>query len=146
MLHLTRAGFVAPGIRTEGLFVPSRATHDLNDLLRMPFVQELVARGRRRGSVTAQELRDAVTAADIPATSQQGLLSLLREQGVTVAEDTDVSGRKKVAAAAASRTTVMRVPMLRPKYRSGCSATQRSRSMALSIIQPLKCPQATARK
>jgi RNA polymerase primary sigma factor len=107
MLHLTRAGFVAPGIRTEGLFVPSRATHDLmNDLLRIPFVQELVARGRRSGSVTAQELRDAVLAAEIPATSQQGLLNLLRKQGVTVAEDTDVSARKKVAAAAASRTTV----------------------------------------
>ena len=88
--------------------MPSRVTQDLiNDLLRRPLVQELVSRGRTTGSVTPEELRDAVLAAGVPATSQQALLSVLSDHGVDVSVDAaGVTGRKHVAAAAASRSTV----------------------------------------
>jgi len=66
--------------------VPSRVTQDLmNDLLHMPLVQELVSRGRTSGSVTSEELRDAVLAAEVPASSHEALLTLLSEHGVDVA-------------------------------------------------------------
>jgi RNA polymerase primary sigma factor len=79
----------------------------MNDLLHMPLVQELVSRGRTSGSVTSEELRDAVLAAEVPASSHEALLTLLSEHGVDVAVGAaDATGRKKVAAAAASRTTV----------------------------------------
>jgi RNA polymerase primary sigma factor len=79
----------------------------INDLLNQPLVQELVARGRDGGTVSSDDVRDVVLQADIPAQSHKLLLQLLSERGVMVAVDVaDSAGRKKVAAAAASRSTV----------------------------------------
>jgi len=89
--------------------VPSSATQDvINDLLRLSPVQELVARGREHGSVSADALRDVVVEAQVPASSHKALLRLLSEQGVTVEVSTADTApvRKRVAAAAASRSTV----------------------------------------
>jgi RNA polymerase primary sigma factor len=88
--------------------VPSSVAQDLIiDLLNQPLVQELVARGRDGGTVSADDLRDVVVQAGIPAQSHKALLQLLSERGVTVAVDAvDSAGRKRVAAAAAGRSTV----------------------------------------
>jgi RNA polymerase primary sigma factor len=88
--------------------VPSRVAQDLiNDLLNQPLVQELVTRGRDGGTVSADDLREVVAQTGIPAQSHKALLRLLSDQGITVAVDAVTSaGRKRVAAAAASRGTV----------------------------------------
>jgi RNA polymerase primary sigma factor len=76
----------------------------INDLLRSPLVHELVARGRERGSLTADDLAVVTAATEVPVSAREALVVFLSEQGVAV-EGSPV--RKRVAAAASTgRTTV----------------------------------------
>jgi len=76
-------------------------------VLAHPHIQELLARGKDGGRVTADELRAAVDEAGVDSTQSKALLRLLSEEGVTVVVSAaDSAGRKRVAAAAARRSTV----------------------------------------
>ena len=49
-----------------------------------PHVLQLVSRGRESGHISADELRQAFTAADIPMIYAKAVLRSLSEEGVTV--------------------------------------------------------------
>jgi len=77
------------------------------EVLTHPDVVALIDLGRSAGQVTSDDVRSTTEAAGITPQHLKGLLRLLSEEGVTVALSADDSaGRKKVLAAASSRTTV----------------------------------------
>jgi RNA polymerase primary sigma factor len=77
------------------------------DVLNHPDVQGLLDRGRKSGTVTAEEVRTACDSAAVPPAQSKALLRMLSEEGVTVVVSAaDASGRKQVAAAANRRSTV----------------------------------------
>jgi RNA polymerase primary sigma factor len=90
-------------------------------LLEHPEVQRLVASGRQRGHVTAEEVRGACEEYGIEKTQWADLLRHLGEEGVTVSVDSTPSRnqRKRVSAAASKRaaaavTQDATVPAKRP--------------------------------
>ncbi|WP_020577620.1 RNA polymerase sigma factor [Actinopolymorpha alba] len=77
-------------------------------LLESPEVQRLVAQGRQRGHVTAEEVRGACEEVGIDKTQWVNLLRYLGEEGVTVSVDsTTQTTRKRVAAAASRRAAAV---------------------------------------
>jgi RNA polymerase primary sigma factor len=77
------------------------------DVLAHPDIVALVDEGRTSGHVSGDALRTATDAAVHTAAHLKALLRYLSEEGISVVVSADDSkGRKKVAAAAASRTTV----------------------------------------
>jgi RNA polymerase primary sigma factor len=76
-------------------------------VLEHPEVQGLLTRGQESGQVSADDIRRVFESAAIPATHAKKLLRYLSNAGVCVAVSAaDSAGRKKVLAAARSRTTV----------------------------------------
>ena len=99
----------------------SSRTSRKTQLLEHPEVQRLVASGRQRGHVTAEEVRGACEDNGIEKTQWVDLLRYLGEEGVTVSVDSTPSRneRKRVAAAASKRaaaavTQDATVPAKRP--------------------------------
>jgi RNA polymerase primary sigma factor len=77
------------------------------DVLAHPDIVALVDEGRTSGQVSADALRTATDAAVHTAAHLKALLRYLSEEGISVVVSAeDSKGRKKVAAAASSRTTV----------------------------------------
>ncbi len=68
-----------------------------------PHVQELIVRGRDQGYISADELRHAIAAADIPMNLAKAVLRSLTEEGVTVmvtAEDSAAPKRTRKSVSA----------------------------------------------
>ncbi|MDQ3308325.1 MAG: RNA polymerase sigma factor, partial [Actinomycetota bacterium] len=77
------------------------------EVLMHPDVTALIARGRAAGQVDADTVCAASEAATVSPQHLKGLLKLLSKEGITVAVPAEESAvRKKVAAAAPSRTSV----------------------------------------
>ncbi|HET6626066.1 MAG TPA: RNA polymerase sigma factor [Nocardioidaceae bacterium] len=77
------------------------------EVLAHPDVVALVDLGKTTGEVTAEAVRDTSEAANISPQHLKALLRFLSEEGVTVVVSADDSaGRKRVLAAASSKTTV----------------------------------------
>ncbi len=77
-------------------------------LLESPEIQQLVAHGRDRGHVTAEEVRGACEVVGIDKTQWAHLLRYLGEEGVTVSVDsTAESTRRRVVAAASRRAAAV---------------------------------------
>jgi RNA polymerase primary sigma factor len=76
-------------------------------VLEHPEVQGLLTRGQESGQVSAHDVRGVCESAGIPAPQAKQLLRFLSDAGVCVAVSAaDSAGRKRVLAAARSRTTV----------------------------------------
>ncbi|MGH3491582.1 MAG: RNA polymerase sigma factor region1.1 domain-containing protein, partial [Actinopolymorphaceae bacterium] len=88
-------------------------------LLESPEVQQLVAHGRERGHVTAEEVRGACEEVGIDKTQWANLLRYLGEEGVTVSVDsTTQTTRKRVSAAAPRRAAAVTQNAANPAKRT----------------------------
>ena len=95
-------------------------------LLESPEVQHLVAQGRERGHVTAEEVRGACEEVGIDKTQWANLLRYLGEEGVTVLVDsTTQSTRKRVAAAASRRAAAVTQNAAAPAKRTNSAPKSR---------------------
>jgi RNA polymerase primary sigma factor len=103
------------------------------DTLSHPDVQRLFDAGKRRGTVTAEEVRAACETADVPPAQSKGLLRMLSEEGVTVVVSAaDSSGRKQVTAAANRRTTVSATATKKSATRASAKKSTKSTGSAKS--------------
>ena len=94
---------------------PSRSKHAR--IFELSPVQELVTRGRASGSVSAQDVRAACEAADLPMKESRVVLEHLKSSGITVevaAVDSRTT-RKRVAAAASRRPAATAAADDKPK-------------------------------
>ena len=86
---------------------PSTSRTLPESLLSHSSVKRLIAQGRREGQVSPQHIRETCDEAEVSAAHRKALLKHLAAEGVTVAVGAEEStGRKKVAAATASRAAV----------------------------------------
>jgi RNA polymerase primary sigma factor len=81
-------------------------------ILELPQVQDLVARGRSDGSVTAEDVRRTCEEAQLPMKDSRVVVEHLKGSGITVSVSAleAVSGRKRVAPAAARRAATTTAP------------------------------------
>jgi RNA polymerase primary sigma factor len=96
----------APSRYVERSFVsPSSSRSKHARIFELPPVQDLVTRGRSAGSVTAQDVRAACEAAELPMKESRVVLEHLKSSGITVevAATESRSIRKRVAAASSRR-------------------------------------------
>jgi RNA polymerase primary sigma factor len=102
-----------------------------------PEVQGLLTRGRESGQVSADDIRRVFEKAAIPATQAKKLLRYLSEAGVCVAVSAaDSAGRKKVLAAARSRTTVSSSTSKRVAGKSTAAKTTAKKSSPKTAARP----------
>ncbi|MEQ4207178.1 RNA polymerase sigma factor [Actinopolymorpha sp. B17G11] len=104
----------------------SSRTSRFAPLLESPEVQQLVAHGRERGHVTAEEVRGACEEVGIDKTQWANLLRYLGEEGVTVSVDsTTQTTRKRVAAAASRRAAAVTQNAATPAKRANSAPKSR---------------------
>jgi RNA polymerase primary sigma factor len=105
----------------------SSRTSRFAPLLESPEVQQLVAHGRERGHVTAEEVRGACEEVGIDKTQWANLLRYLGEEGVTVSVDsTTQTTRKRVAAAASRRASAVTQNAASPAKRTNSAPKSRA--------------------
>jgi RNA polymerase primary sigma factor len=119
----------------ERLFVSlssSRPKHAR--IVELPEVQDLVARGRTSGSVTAADVRRACAAADLPMKESRVVAEHLESLGVTV-ELGDVAPARRVAAAAAARRVAATV---KAKPRAAKPAAKKAAAKSKAAVSDAK--------
>ena len=122
----------------ERTFVSPSTSRTLPEsLLSHPSVKRLITQGQRDGQVSPQHIRETCDEADVTAAQRKALLKHLSAEGVTVAVGADetTGGRKRVAAATASRAAVSTskkaaAKKTSPKKAAGKSTTSKSTAKA----------------
>jgi RNA polymerase primary sigma factor len=123
----------------ERLFVSlssSRPKHAR--IVELPEVQDLVARGRTSGSVTAADVRRACAAADLPMKESRVVAEHLESLGVTV-ELGDVAPPRRVAAAAAAARRVAATVEAKPRAAKPAAKKAAAKSKA-AVSDAKKAP------
>jgi RNA polymerase primary sigma factor len=103
----------APLPSVERSFVSSSQSRPQHArILELPQVQDLVARGRSDGSVTAEDVRRTCEEAQLPMKDSRVVVEHLKGSGITVSVRAleATSGRKRVTAAAARRAATTTAP------------------------------------
>jgi RNA polymerase primary sigma factor len=107
--------------------VSSRTSRNAR-LLESPEVQHLVAHGRERGHVTAEEVRGACEEVGLEKSQWANLLRYLGEEGVTVSVDsTKESARRRVLAAASRRAAAVTQNATAPAKRASSAPKSRDK-------------------
>jgi RNA polymerase primary sigma factor len=87
---------------------PSSSTRTKTEVLDDPAVRDLVKNGRKAGSVSAQEIRDACNAAGLGGKESRVVVEQLKSSGITVevtAEDSSGTSRSGGSVATAKKST-----------------------------------------
>jgi RNA polymerase primary sigma factor len=107
-------------------------------IVELPEVQDLVARGRTSGSVTAADVRRACAAADLPMKESRVVAEHLESLGVTV-EPGDVVPPRRVAAAAAAARRVAATVEAKPRAAKPAAKKAAAKSKA-AVSDAKKAP------
>ncbi|HSK55229.1 MAG TPA: RNA polymerase sigma factor [Jiangellales bacterium] len=99
-------------------------------ILELPQVQDLVARGRSDGSVTAEDVRRTCEEAQLPMKDSRVVVEHLKGSGITVSVSAleAVSGRKRVVPATARRAAITTAPA--PPAKSASPAKKAAKQAA----------------
>jgi RNA polymerase primary sigma factor len=125
----------------ERLFVSSSSSRPKHArIVELPEVQDLVARGRSSGSVTAADVRRACAAADLPMKESRAVAEHLESLGVTV-DLSDVAPPRRVAAAAAARRVAATVEA---EPRAAKPAAKKAAAKSKAAVSDAKKPSAKA--